>query len=91
MARKLHVHQTIARCLDASLTRQGKHDSGDPGSRRTFLKTDGDRTDNNLGAGDCIGSRRLRRGHLDNHGREFDRVFRLRQDQLPLPRQCSPG
>ncbi|WP_230060072.1 hypothetical protein [Agrobacterium fabrum] len=36
-------------------------DSGDPGSRRTFLKTDCDRIYDNLGAGNRRDTRRLRR------------------------------
>ena len=66
-------------------------DGNDPGGRRTLIKTDGDRADNNLGAGNWFDTQRLRRGRLDDHGREFDRFFRLRQNQLALSCQCSPG
>jgi hypothetical protein len=67
--------------------RQGTRDGGDPGSRRPFLKTDGDRTDDNLDAGGLLGGWWFRRGHLDNHGGEFHCILRLGQNQLALPRQ----
>lgn len=52
--------------------RQCTRDCSNPGNRRTFLKTDRDRADNNLGAANWVDTQRLRRGRLDDYVREFD-------------------
>lgn len=65
-------------------------DGSDPGGRRTFLKTNGDETEDDLGATEHF-RRLFRNRRIDDHRRELYRVLRCWQDQLALPRHRSPS
>lgn len=65
-------------------------DSGDPGSRRAFLKAYRDSADHDLGTADFF-DWQLRSGWINDHRCELNRILGCRQNQLALPGHRSPS